>query len=122
MKVENSTYYCANTKGETVGIPIVEIGLVGKYYNEKELQNFRKEDKWTFHYQIPEKLAAKHNLRWWGSTVNAAGYRTHGGVIIAAAPVATEIEVANVWNAINDFHNKAYCDTVTRGRAEEFVV
>lgn len=122
MKVENSTYYCTNTKGETVGIPLAEIGLVGVYYNERVLQQYREKDRWTFHCQIPEKLAKRNSLRWWCGTVNAAGYRTQGGVIITAAPVATEIEVANVWNAINDFHNKAYRDSVTRGRAEEFVV
>ena len=122
MKVENSNYYCVNTKGETVSIPLAEIGLVGRYYNERVLQQYREKDSWTFHYQISEKLAKEKGLMWWCGTVNLAGYRTQEGVIITAAPVSTEIEVANVWNEINYFHNKAYRDTVTRGRAEEFVV
>ena len=122
MKVENSNYYCVSTKGETVSIPLAEISLVGRYYNKRVLHQYREKESRTFHYQISEKIAKKKGLMWWGGTVNAAGYRTQEGVIITAAPVSTEIEVANVWNEINYFHNKAYRDTVTRGRAEEFVV
>ena len=117
MKVENSNYYCINTKGETVSIPLTEITLVGRYYNERVLQQYREKDSWTFHYQISEKIAREKDLRYWA--VSKCG---SGGVIITAAPVSTEIEVANVWNEINYFHNKAYRDIVTRGRAEEFVV
>ena len=117
MKVENSNYYCVNAKGETVSIPLAEISLVGRYYNERVLQQYKGMDRWTFHYQISEKLARDNDLRYWA--VSKGG---RGGVIITAAPVSTEIEVANVWTEINYFHNKAYRDTVTRGRAEEFVV
>lgn len=117
MKVENSDYYCVNTNGETVSIPLAEIGLVGRYYNERVLQQYREKDSWTFHYEISDKLAIEKNLAFWAVSVSGSG-----GVIITAAPVSTEIEVANVWNEINYFHNRAYRDTVTRGRAEEFVV
>lgn len=116
MKVENSNYYCVNTKGEMASIPLAEIRLVGKYYNEKELNNFKINDRWTFNYQIHIDIANGADIKFW------ANNKSGGNVVITAAPVATEIEVANVWNAINDFHNRAYRDTVTRGRAEEFVV
>ena len=122
MKVENSNYYCVNTKGETVSIPLAEIGLVGRYYNERVLQQYREKDSWTFSYRISKKLATELGIHYWGIGTNCKGKDSHPDVIITAAPVATEIEVANVWNEINYFHNRAYRDTVTRGRAEEFVV
>ena len=59
MKVENSNYYCVNAKGETVSIPLVEIGLVGRYYNERVLQQYREKDSWTFSYRISKKLATE---------------------------------------------------------------
>jgi len=116
MKVENSTYYCTNTKGEMVGIPLVEIRAICKYYNEKELNQYIPANRWTFAYEIHIDIAKKNKLRYFAENVDGEN------VEILAAPVATEIEVANVWNSINDFHNRAYRDTVTRGRAEEFVI
>jgi len=120
MKVENSFYYCQNTKGETAAIPIAEMELIGKYYNEKEL-NKKWDDRWTFHYRIPEKLAVKNSIAFWGSTVSKHGYRTPDGVIITAVPVDTEEECANVWNEINYFHNHVQSDTPKRGAALEYL-
>ena len=120
MRVENSFYYCENTKGETVAIPIDKMELIGRYFNEKELKK-NYPDRWTFHYRIPEKLAVKNSIYFWGSTVSKHGYRTPDGVIITAVPVDTEEEVANVWNEINYFHNHVQCDTPKRGAALEYL-
>lgn len=120
MKVENSFYYCENMKGETVAIPIAEMELVGKYYNEKELHK-NHPDRWTFCYEIPKKLAVKNSIYFWGVTVSWRDDKTPTGVTITAVPVDTEEEVANVWNEINYFHNHVQCDTPDRGAALEYL-
>ena len=116
MKVENSNYYCVNKHGETVSIPLAEIRAICTYFNEKKLNQYIPENRWTFAYEVHIDIAKKNNLCYFAENVNGEM------VEILASPVATEEEVANVWNEINYFHNRAYRDTVTRGRAEEFAV
>jgi len=116
MRIEDNTYYCNNTHGETVGIPLTEISLVGRYFNEK-LLNSLKADKWTFDFQISKKLAKALCLCYWAECVN------HPSVVLRAVPAKTEEEVANVWNEINYFHNnKRRTDAIPRGTAMEYLV